>query len=750
MANLLAVPFKKTYNIDIATAARNYLSEHGDTHPDAVKFDIKQWHEMRQKIVTLEPHANRISDILSYHAQLVSILTKFPVDIQLEISYAPVFSPSAVPITLPNLVFERAALLFNLGSLYSQLAALEDRSNIEGIKRAAAYFQNVSGTFQYLRLTVLPTFSIPPGDDEETPADLSSPFILAIEYLALAQAQECFWQKAKLDNYKNGLVAKLAAATMDLYKKALTTILEATPPIKHIFSSDWLAHIEAKRCHFEAVAYYRKSREELEQSRYGLEIAHLTLALSAVQKGYDVARKGRVSPAVLNDIQSFLEMAKKETARAERDNDLIYHHDVPPTSSLPVIQQALVAQPATPKGLVNPSLVVPANNMLFSGLMGWGTREAINIYNDRKKNLIEEQLVHSAKESRHAAEGILHSLNLPASLEALDRPVGLPPSFLKKAEEVRLENGPVKIEAAIEDLYRLSRQNSKLLNEAMDILDHEASEDESARESMSLDRPPSHEANAHLAEKERRYRAILNQAASSDETIRVKWDQWERNITELTWDEADLEASVPSSTKQARSGETETRARNLRKLLETLNEIQEDRENFIRRAQALADADDIQSRILKAAAGFERLAETHPAMFEDVSNDELAKYDKFIQWMRNLESKQEEVLSSIKSENELFLQSRKDSEAVKAREQALQSLDLSYHKYKEIIQNLEEGINFYNDLIAILLQFKDACRQWSNERQHEIHSLSRSMRSLTVGDEHHPEQNGLRSSRPLV
>ena len=60
---------------------------------------------------------------------------------------------------------------------------------------------------------------------------------------------------------------------------------------------------------------------------------------------------------------------------------------------------------------------------------------------------------------------ILRSLNLPASLEALERPVGLPPSFLKKAEEVRLENGPVKIEAAIEDLYRLSRQNSKLLNE---------------------------------------------------------------------------------------------------------------------------------------------------------------------------------------------------------------------------------------------------------------------------------------------
>ncbi|KAF5377377.1 hypothetical protein D9757_008033 [Collybiopsis confluens] len=646
MSNLLPVPFKKTYSADVASAARIYLLEHGETHPDAVKTDIKQWQQLRSKIVDLKVHANSISDILRYHAQLTSIITKLPVDVQLEISYAPVFSPSGLPISLNNLIFERAALLFNLGALFSQLAASEDRSNIDGIKRAAANFQCASGTFQYLRTIVLPTFLFPPSE-EDCPIDLSSPFIHVLEYLTLAQAQECFWQKAKIDNRTNGLVSKLAAGTMDLYGKALTAALEATPAVKHMFPSDWLAHIEAKRCHFEAVAYYRKSREEVENSRYGPEIAYLTLARSAIQKGYDVARKAKIFAALLNDIQA--EMAKKETARAERDNDLIYHHDMPPTSSLPVIQPLIVAQPATPKELSNPHLLVATNEMLFSSLMGWGTREAINIYNDRKKNLIEEDLVNPAKESRQLAERTLQSLSLPASLDALERHIGLPPSLLKKAEEVRLEDGPAKIEAAIEDLYRLSRQNSKLLNEAMDILDHEASEDESARGSMLLDRAPSHEANAHVVEKERRYRAILNQAAASDETIRVKWDQWDRNITELTWDEADLEASVPSSTKQARSSETEARARELRTFLESLDEIQEDRENLIRRARALADVDDIQPRILKAAAGLERLAEAQPAMFEDVSNDELAKYDKFVQYMKNLDTKQQDILNSIEA-----------------------------------------------------------------------------------------------------
>lgn len=100
MSNLLAVPFKKTYQVDVVHAARTYLSENGVTHPDAVKADITQWQELRQKIVGLEANSKRINDILryakssfyslilswmsrsdSYHDQLTSILSKFPVDV---------------------------------------------------------------------------------------------------------------------------------------------------------------------------------------------------------------------------------------------------------------------------------------------------------------------------------------------------------------------------------------------------------------------------------------------------------------------------------------------------------------------------------------------------------------------------------------------------------------------------------------------------------------------------------------------
>jgi hypothetical protein len=70
-----------------------------------------------------------------------------------------------------------------------------------------------------------------------------------------------------------------------------------------------------------------------------------------------------------------------------------------------------------------------------------------------------------AKKNAQRDLRVLRSMNLPASLDALERHVGLPPSLLKKAEEVRLENGPVKIEAAIDDVQKLARQNVKTLDE---------------------------------------------------------------------------------------------------------------------------------------------------------------------------------------------------------------------------------------------------------------------------------------------
>ena len=63
------------------------------------------------------------------------------IQVGLDVPYYSAFSPDDHAVSLRNLHYERAGVLFNLAALYSQLAAAEDRLHPDGIKRANAYYQ---------------------------------------------------------------------------------------------------------------------------------------------------------------------------------------------------------------------------------------------------------------------------------------------------------------------------------------------------------------------------------------------------------------------------------------------------------------------------------------------------------------------------------------------------------------------------------------------------------------------------------
>ena len=109
--------------------------------------------------------------------------------------------PSQQPIALPSITYERACVLFNLGAMYASLGVAEDRSAVEGIKRASALFQNAAGCFKHLSDAVLPLIKPSPSHKDPCSPDLSKPALEALTSLCLAQAQECFWQKAVLGQH---------------------------------------------------------------------------------------------------------------------------------------------------------------------------------------------------------------------------------------------------------------------------------------------------------------------------------------------------------------------------------------------------------------------------------------------------------------------------------------------------------------------------------------------------------------------
>lgn len=69
---------------------------------------------------------------------------------------------------------------------------------------------------------------------------------------------------------------------------------------------------------------------------------------------------------------------QKNLSRAERDNDLIYHQDVPAPCGIPAIQAVSMVQSIIPPGLRDPRSVIGDDSIIFGEMLGWGAREAIS------------------------------------------------------------------------------------------------------------------------------------------------------------------------------------------------------------------------------------------------------------------------------------------------------------------------------------------------------------------------------------
>ena len=119
--------------------------------------------------------------------------------------------------------------------------------------------------------------------------------------------------------------------------------------------------------------------------------------------------------------------------------------------------------------------------------------------------------------------------------------------------------------------------------------------------------------------------------------------------------QADLEYSIPSSTgapaHHTSSGGVDasrSHARSLRVLLEKLDDLMNARAELVAKVNRLTTADDITPRVLKAASAMEQWVNVQPAMFEDILDEELSKFDKFRRQLEDDAQKQGELLEAVR------------------------------------------------------------------------------------------------------
>lgn len=604
--------------------------------------------------------------------------------------------------------------------MYSQLALSSNRATTDGLKNAASNFCFAAGVFNHLNENVIPDLKSSP------PEDMDAATLEALKALMLAQAQECFWQKAVKDGIKDSIIAKLAAKVSDLYSEANDWSVKSES-----VRSEWIHHMNSKHHHFAAAAQYRAACDSLDKRKYGEEVARLRDSLSCVNMALGEAR--HVNKAVLGDLNGLKNRVSEDLKRAEKDNDTIYLQPEPTKSELPALDRASMVQARVPKEVSDSQDMLgdrgELGKPLFAKLVPYSVHVAASIYADRRDRLVNNTIIAELEAMTQSIHDLLSSLNLPGSLQALEKPLGLPPGLASHAEEVRQSNGVHRLHSTIADTEKIKANNRTMYQEGIALLRTEASEDEAARRKFGTDRwnrPAAAEVMPKLYAQVNDIEAYLQQADGSDKMIQQRLRENESLIRLLGGSDRDLEDYVPSSRRATMTAKVEREANALRASLNEINRFESRRRKKIEALRTKAKEDDVNPDLLKEAARLERefpMMPVQASQFEPLFDTRLQRYDTDRNELKKEEAEQQRLLDRVAETNTIFQTTKRGDSSSKERETALQSLENAYTTYKEIMGNLNKSRTFYNDLSGITTRFRDECRNFSHARRVEAQEI---------------------------
>ncbi|KAI5809570.1 putative pala protein [Peziza echinospora] len=730
---IFEIPFRRSAPLSLSNAITNYITSNYDQHPDMFKPDLEAIDRLRTEAINvLEPHVSGLEKLGRYAAQLRWIAGKFPIDIGADFTWYPALGYNTqTPVTQNNLQFEWANVLYNLASLYSKLGATSPRTTTEGIKIANNHFQRAAGVIKHLKDEVIPELRSAP------PEDMDHFSLEALENLMLAQAQECFWHKAVVDGNRDALIAKIAEQVSDFFKLA-----EEFGVKSNAISSEWIHRISAKRYHLAAAAQYRSACDSLEKSKYGDEIARLESAQSNVELA--IVESRYLPKTYLGDLKSFRIMLVDNLKRANKDNDMIYLTPVPPASSLTPIAKFKMVKSVVPPEITNALELLTETGAygrpLFAKLVPYAVHLATSIYAEKRDRLVNDTIIAELESLTTKIHELQESLNLPGSLQALEKPLGLPSGLLAHAEEVRQQDGLKRIMRSLSDIEKLKSNDHVMYRETKNLLESEAALDASMREkhgTVRWTRPASHVAGAKMHKTAEDYSNFLESADTSDKLVRDNVTDCEKMLKILGGDLADLQNFVPDSKRSKMTPRVEREVTKLRACLNEIGRMESSRRRKIEALREKAKNDDITTEILNETARLERTnphLKIDPAVFDHLFQLRLTRH--YAQDQRDLTTEiteQTALTTRLGDANSAFVAARNSSSSIPGeRDKALQQLENAYFKYREVISGLDKGRTFYNDLAKLFVRYKEEVRNWTAARRLEARRLDEELSVVGV------------------
>ncbi|KAJ4156895.1 bck1-like resistance to osmotic shock [Fusarium falciforme] len=746
---MISVPLKATNEIDWVAPLKGYIRDTYGDDPERYAEECATLNRLRQDVRGAGNDSTSGRDMLyRYYGQLELLDLRFPVDEQhIKISFTWFDAFTHKSTAQYSLAFEKASIIFNISAILSCHAAMQDRAEESGLKMAYRNFQASAGMFTYINENFLHAPS----------SDLSRETVKTLIHIMLAQAQEIFLEKQIADKKKIGLLAKLSAQAGYLYGQALEGVQENVN--KAIFEKVWLLVVQVKTNLLNSMAQYYQAMTDDEAGQHGVAVGRLQVAEAQAKEAERVARNFPSSTPLSSNLSAecggvLQEVTKRHHSTVQnqlqsllRDNDYIYHQEVPAEASLEAVAKLPAAKPIPVSELyAGQDIQHITGPDLFSKIVPFAVTESASLYDEEKAKLVraETERVDTANGEMAAS---LDYLRLPGALQVLkggfDQDILPDEDFRQWCEDVSDHENPVAIFGSLktekESIISILEKSTKQLDMEEGVCEKMRSKYET-----EWTQQPSSRLTTTLRSDIRNYREALDEAMRSDNQLAGKLRQNEMDFDEMRraaqtgevdrlFQQAVAEARARSSNATSPAGgepnlldddfdegpSVMDQINKVEDILKKLNLIKRERNQVLKDLKDKAHNDDISQILIlnkKSIANYEtQLFEQELEKFRPHQNRLIQANHKQSALMKELTSTFNKLLQDKRVQSE----QNKYETIQRQRSSVINRYKRAYQEFLDLVAGLQSAKNWYSEMRETVESLEKNVETFVNNRRSE-------------------------------
>lgn len=453
--SLLTVPLKTTEEVNWVKPLNNYLlSIYGTT--SEYQDDLDSFNKLRQDLRGVNADETGIRLYYKYFSQIELLDLRVPFSKinkhkKIQFVWYDAFD-SSIDHKQYALPFEKANILFNLGSLLTEIAyskykeSTTNNVNDKLTKESIQYFQQAAGIYQFINENFLHA----PSDD------LNQSTIKFLIKLIVSQLQEIFVLKVindDLEQKKNSLISKLCKSASIHYEQCYNMV-KLTVNDSNVLSNDyrldddfldhpdeddenedyifnqvtakidskWKLIVNFKSQFYKSLAYYFNGLSLESMKKYGESISYLTKSseiLETIDKDIikpALAEKINLDYILMENFKLQQDNVRIKLELANKDNDLIYNEIVPSIITIPDIKP----MDSTKIIAINENKTFQdindySYNNFLNNVVPINIHELLSYYSEEKSQFLRNE-IDLVEVSNEELSSVLEYLKLPKSL----------------------------------------------------------------------------------------------------------------------------------------------------------------------------------------------------------------------------------------------------------------------------------------------------------------------------------------------